>query len=79
MYRSGQCYDDEIDYENGPSQSHCIGHDETCDYYKSRCNGLQDCHVKVERRQHQIGVFGGNCDFESNIAKIFYSCVSSKF
>lgn len=75
VYRSGQCYDDEVDYETGPSQSHCIGYDETCDYYKSRCNGLQDCHVKVEKRQHQKGVFGGNCNFESNIAKVFYSCV----
>ncbi len=81
FYRSGQCLeDDSIDYnsEGKPSQAHCKGIDETCEYYKRECNGKSSCNIKATKKLHQIGVFGGNCDFESNIVNVHYTCVPSK-
>ena len=57
---------------------HCKGVDERCDYYTSKCNGLQNCHPLVEMKTHKIGIFRTDCTFVSNMTKIFYSCVPSK-
>ena len=80
-YSSGQCFEDEeIDYNGGGlvSQAHCLGVDESCEYYSGRCNGLRNCNVKIEKRSHQVGVYGGNCNFDSNVVNVYYTCVPCK-
>ena len=84
-YTSGQCidYDDANSYlqnnnlDDG-SLEDCIGIESQNDYYTTRCNGQQNCFIKIEKRQHKTGFYGTNCDFESNMANIYYICIPSK-
>ena len=81
-YTSGQCidYDDTTNYLNNDDSSldDCIGIEPQSEYYSTRCNGQQNCYVQVKKKTQKIGFSGTNCDFESNMANIFYACIPSK-
>jgi hypothetical protein len=68
---------DEILYEDEKFQ-HCIGVETNNAAVSERCNGQQICNVRIEKKSHKSGFYGTNCDFQSNIANIFYVCVPGK-
>ena len=57
---------------------HCLGIDFHDERILKECNGKENCDVEIHKKSHLIGFYGTNCDFQSNIAKIFYTCVPSK-
>ena len=59
----------------GESLHNCIGVEKNNQYFMNACNANQKCHVKIERKAHKMGHEGTNCDFESKMANIHYSCV----
>lgn len=82
-YTSGQCidYDDAQGYMSSPLTSDnlddCVGVDSHNEYFTSRCNGQQNCFVEIKKKSHLTGHAGTNCDFESNMANVYYACVPS--
>ena len=56
----------------------CVGIDLNDERLLRECNGKQKCTVQIENKSHITGFYGTNCDFQSNYAKIFYTCVPSK-
>lgn len=43
------------------------------------CNGEQVCHLKIKRYNFKTDSSEANCNFTSNYAKVYYSCVPSIF
>lgn len=82
LYSFSECDEDGsvvFNTDVASSLNHCNGYDEICKYYKTECNGKKECHVRVLKKSHKVGVFGGNCDFVSNFVNVFYTCVPSKY
>ncbi len=83
-YTSGQCidYDEANNFldniNDDQSLDDCIGIESQSEYFVSRCNGQQNCFVEIKKKMHKTGFSGTNCDFESNMANILYSCIPSK-
>ena len=81
LYRHRPCSDHILNDLGSVSASllnYCKIFDERCEYYKSECNGKQECRIRVIKNSHQFGVFG-NCDFESKFVNVLYTCVPNEF
>jgi hypothetical protein len=69
-------------YQGGKGEKslhECVGIIKYDKEISTACDGHQFCNLKMSSRSNKIGHYGTNCDFESNIANIFYSCVPGKY
>ncbi|RNA38259.1 hypothetical protein BpHYR1_030560 [Brachionus plicatilis] len=53
----------------------CIGIVRNDQSTRLACNGEQVCHLKMKQYTFKTDISEANCNFTSNYAKIFYSCI----